>query len=136
MKLSEPEIEELVQRKLEGESYSNIRSELGDLGLNESEIHETIRKIDGKVLDAEMNQKKWGRPNQWYRVGLFIAAFGLILTLGANRGIILQDVSRWIVYAPFFAGIGMMIYGRYARQGPPHTRNQGPDRIRRKRPFK
>jgi hypothetical protein len=67
---------------------------------------------------------------------LFIAAFGLILTLGANRGIILQGVSRWIVYAPFFAGIGMMLYGRYARQTPPDSRNHGPDRIRRKRPFK
>jgi len=136
MKLSEPEIEELVQRKLEGESYTKIRSELDALGLTESEIHEAIRNIDEKVLDSEMNRKQRGRTNQWYRVGLFIAAFGLVLTLGANRGIILQDVSKWIVYAPFFAGIGMMLYGRYARQQTSGKKTQGTERIRRKRPFK
>jgi hypothetical protein len=136
MQLPESDIEDLVREKLEGESYSKIRARLRERGLTEQEIRETIRKIDIKVLDAEMNQRYLGSSRQWYRVGLFIAALGLGLAFGASRGIILGDVPKWIVYAPFFAGIAMMFYGRYSQRRPPGDDRRGPGPIRRKRPFK
>jgi hypothetical protein len=136
VKLPESEIEELVREKLEGESYSKIRARLREQGLTEQEIRVTIRKIDEKVLDTEMNQRHLGSSRQWYRAGLFIAALGLGLAFGASRGIILGDVPKWIVYAPFFAGIAMMLYGRYAQKRPPGDDGRGPGPIRRKRPFK
>jgi len=136
MELHENEIEELVRRKLEGESYAHIRAELGQRGLGEKEIRATIRKIDEKVLDVEIHQKQRSKSNQWYRVGIFIATLGLILTVGANRGIILEGVPKWIVYAPFFAGIVMMLVGRYAKSKPSGGTQSGPGPIRRKRPFK
>jgi hypothetical protein len=136
MELRENEIEELVERKREGKSYAEIRAELGERGLSEQEIRRAIRKIDEKVLDAELNQKQRSKSNQWYRVGIFIATLGLILTLGANRGIILEGVPKWIVYAPFFAGIVMMLAGRYAKPAPSGPKQSGPGPIRRKRPYK
>lgn len=136
MKLPESDIEELVREKLEGESYSKIRDRLRERGLTEQEIRDTIRKVDEKVLGAEMNQRHLGSTRQWYRVGLFIAALGLGLAFGATRGIILEDVPKWIVYAPFFAGIAMMLYGRYSQKKPPGDDGRGPGPIRRKRPYK
>jgi hypothetical protein len=136
VKLPENEIEELVRRKLEGESYSGIRATLGERGFNEEEVHEIIRKIDEKVLDAELNQKQLGKSRQWYRAGLFLASLGLLLTLGTNRGIILEGVPRWVVYTPFFAGIAMMLYGRYWGQKSRRETDRGPGPIRRRRPFK
>jgi hypothetical protein len=136
MKLLDNEIEELVQRKLDGESYTVLRAELGERGLNEKEIRLAVRKIDEKVLDAELHTKPRKKSNQWYRVGIFIATLGLIITLGANRGIILEGIPKWIVYAPFFAGIVMMLIGRYAKPRSSNYQDTVPGPIRRKRPFK
>lgn len=136
MELPEKKIEEMVQRKLEGESYSLIRKELIELGLEEKQVHQTIRTIDEKVLQEELNRKAAGKTRQWYRAGLFLAFVGLILTLGANRGIIMQNIPRWIIYAPFFGGIAIMFYSRYTGNRKSGSKNDGPGRIRRKRPYK
>ncbi|MGW8315526.1 MAG: hypothetical protein ACWGNV_07995 [Bacteroidales bacterium] len=136
MELPDKKIEEMVQRKLEGESYTRIRKELSELGLTEQEVHRTIRSIDEKVLQGELNQKAAGKSRQWYRTGLFLATLGLILTLGANRGIILTNIPRWIIYTPFFGGIALMLYGRYSGKKKPESRDDGPSPIRRKRPYK
>ena len=136
MELPNKKIEEMVQRKLEGESYTQIRKELSELGLEEKQVHQTIRSIDEKVLQEELNRKAAGKTRQWYRAGLFLAFVGLILTLGANRGIIMQNMPRWIIYAPFFGGIAIMFYSRYAGNKRSGSENDGPGRIRRKRPYK
>jgi hypothetical protein len=136
MELHESTIEEMVRQKLDGESYSRIRAELGEQGLSDQEIRQAIRIIDKKVLEAELNQKHLGRSKQWYRAGIFMASLGLILTIGINRRIILEDVPKWIAYAPFFAGIVMMLYARFSRQKPPGSPDPGPGPIRRRRPYK
>lgn len=136
MELPEKKIEEMVQRKLDGESYTLIRKELSELGLEEQELHQAIRSIDEKVLQEELNRKAAGKTRQWYRAGLFLAFVGLILTLGANRGIIMQNMPRWIIYAPFFGGIALMFYSRYSGYRRSGSASDGPGRIRRKRPYK
>ena len=134
--LPESIIQELVEQKLSGESYSAIRSKLGDRGLSEDEIHETIRQVDEKVLQAELREKHLGQTRQWYRAGLFLALLGLILTIGANRGVILENLPKWIVYSPFFAGILLMFYGRMSQRKRPELFEKGTSRIRKKRPYK
>jgi hypothetical protein len=129
-------IEELVQQKLEGKSYTEIRARLREEGLDEEGIRQAIRKIDEQVLEAEVNQRHIGRARQWYRVGFTLAVLGLVLTLSSNQGIILEDTPRWLVYAPFFAGIVLMFYGRMSQRRQQEIYQKGPGRIRRKRPFK
>jgi hypothetical protein len=135
-KIHESDIEELARRKLEGESYSTIRRELRERGQTDEEIRMTIRTIDEKVLYSEMNQRQTVKLKQWYRGGLFLAVLGLLLSVGATRGIILGGIPRWVVYAPFFLGILLMVYGRYAPQKPASPPDRGPGPIRRKRPYK
>ena len=129
-------LDEMVQRKLEGESYSQIRKELSDSGLRGDELRSAMRKIDEKVLEEELNRKAGDRTKQWYRAGMFLALVGLLLTLGASRGIILNNIPRWILYTPFFGGIALMLYSRFAGKRSDSSRNDGPGPIRRKRPFK
>jgi len=135
-KLPDSIIEELVQQKLEGKSYSDIRARLQEDGLDEDSIRQAIRNIDERVLEAEVNQRHVGRARQWYRVGFSLAVLGLVLTLSANQGIILEDTPRWLVYAPFFAGIVLMFYGRMSQRRQKEIYEKGPGRIRRKRPYK
>lgn len=129
-------IEELVQKKLDGASYTEIRSRLKADGFDEEDIRMAIRIIDERVLEAEVNQRYVGRARQWYRVGFFLAVLGLVITLSSNQGIILENTPRWLVYSPFFAGIVLMFYGRMSQRRQREIYDKGPGRIRRKRPYK
>ncbi len=136
MELPESLVIEMAQRKLEGESYSEIRKELATYNLEGDELRRVMKMIDEQVLKEEMNRKAEGRNRQWYLAGVILASVGLLLTLGASRGIILSDMPRWIVYSPFFGGIALMLYSRYAGRKKSEPENEGPGPIRRKRPYK
>ncbi len=136
MILPDHHIEELVQRKLNGESYSLIREELAEKGFTENEIRNLIRQVDERVLKGEIEQGALERGKTWYRAGMALAVIGLLLTLGSNAGWILKGIPRWIVYAPFFAGILLIYYGKWLRKKPPDPIKTGRGRIRGKRPYK
>jgi hypothetical protein len=136
MELPESVLNEMAARKLEGESYNKIRKELAESGLEGDELRKVMRMIDELVLKEEMNRKAEGRTRQWYWAGVILASVGLVLTLGSNRGIILANVPRWIVYSPFFGGIALMLYSRYSGRRRSETEKEGPGPIRRKRPYK
>ena len=139
MELPESTIEELVQLKLDGESYSEIRSRLEKEGLGPEEVSKAIRIIDERVLEAEVSRKNRGKQRLWYRAGFALAVAGLLITVASNQGYLLANAPRWIVYSPFFAGILLMFYGRRAmraQETPKAIREKGPGRIRSKRPYK
>lgn len=135
-KLSESIIKELVQQKLEGESYTKIRSGLAEQGFTDEEIISAIRQVDERVLRAEIEQGSRERGKSWYRIGIAVAITGLILTIGSNAGWILIGIPRWVIYTPFFVGILLMYYGRRLQQRPSDPFNKGASRIRKKRPYK
>ena len=135
-KLSESIIEEMVRQKLEGESYSRIRSGLSNKGFNEEEIRSAIREIDERVLRAEIEKGSRERSKSWYRIGIAVAVTGLIFTIGSNAGWILIGIPRWVIYTPFFVGIILMYYGRRLQQRPSDPFKKGVGRIREKRPYK
>ncbi len=134
--LSESIIKELVQQKLEGESYTKIRSGLAEQGFTDEEIRSAIRQVDERVLRAEIEQGSRERSKSWYRIGIAVAITGLILTIGSNAGWILIGIPRWVIYTPFFVGILLMYYGRRLQQRPSDPFKKGAGRIREKRPYK
>jgi len=135
-KRHENTINELVRQKLEGDSYSQIRSRLTERGLSEEEIKSIIRAVDERVLRAEIDQGNREKAKSWYRIGLALAVTGLLLTIGTNAGWIFHGTPRWIIYSPFFTGILLMYYGRRLQQKQLDPFNRGPGRIRKKRPYK
>ncbi len=135
-KLSESIIKELVQQKLEGESYAQIRSGLAEQGFTDEEIRSAIRQIDERVLRAEIEQGSRARAKSWYRIGLAMAVVGLILTIGTNADWILKGIPRWVIYTPFFVGIMLMYNGRRLQQKESDPFEKGAGRIRKKRPYK
>jgi len=135
-KLSESIIKELVQQKLEGESYTQIRSRLAEQGFTDEEIKSAISQIDERVLRAEIEQGSRERSKSWYRIGIAVAITGLILTIGSNAGWILIGIPRLVIYTPFFVGILLMYYGRRLQQRSSDPFKKGAGRIRKKRPYK
>lgn len=134
--VTESKIEELAREKMKGKSYSTIREELSESGMNDSEIAKLIRQVDELVLSQTLNQASPDRAQQWYRSGLVIAILGLIITIAFNAGIILKNLPAMAIYSPFFVGILVMAYGRYQQKkqaAPPDT---GTGAIRSKRPYK
>ncbi len=134
-KLSEEIIEEFVRQKLEGKSYTLIRTDLGDRGLNKEEVRETIKKIDDRVLIAEMSKQHHSKSRLLYRTGLILAVLGLIMTIASNS-FILTNLPKYVIYSPFFAGILLMLYGRMLRRKPPVLYEKGPGQIKRKRTYR
>lgn len=134
--LPEETIDELVQQKLEGESYSVIRARLTDMGFSKDEIKAIILKVDDRVLQTEVELGRKRKFRSWYIAGLVLAVAGLLLSAGSNAGLILIATPRWLVYSPFFAGILMMFYGRMQQRKQIDNAVTRTDRIRRKRPFK
>ena len=134
--VDESRLEELAREKLEGRSYSDIRKELAESGMPAEEISRLIRKVDERVLGETVQQGRKDRARRWYLSGLILAIAGLILSILFNAGILLENFPALLVYTPFFAGIGIMLYGRYLQRktsGPPKSASGA---IRRKRPYK
>jgi hypothetical protein len=103
---SESRIEELAREKMEGKSYSSIRNELEESGMNDGEISFLLRQVDERVLGETVKQGDRDRAQQWYRTGLILA------------------------------GILVMFYGRSLRKKQSASTDKGTGAIRRKRPFK
>ena len=133
---SESRIEELAREKMEGKSYSSIRDELEESGMNDGEISSLLRQVDERVLGETVKQGDRDRAQQWYRTGLILAVIGLILSIAYNAGIILAYLPALLIYTPFFAGILVMFYGRSLRKKQSASTDIGTGAIRRKRPFK
>jgi len=134
--VSENKIEELAREKMEGKSYSTIREELSESGMADSEITSLIRQVDERVLSQTINQASPDRAQQWYRSGLVLAIIGLILSIAYNAGIVLKNLPAMLVYAPFFAGILVMAYGRYQQKKQSAPPDSGTGAIRSRRPYK
>ena len=133
---SESRIEELAREKMEGKSYSSIRNELAESGMNDGEISSLLRHVDERVLGETVKQEDRDQAQQWYRTGLILAVIGLILSIAYNAGIILAYLPALLIYTPFFAGILVMFYGRSLRKKQSASTDNGTGAIRRKRPFK
>lgn len=135
-KLPDSTIEDYAQQKLEGRSYSEIKSELRGSGLSDDEIRETVRLIDDLVLQAEIDRANRKRYRQIYLAGLTLAIVGLLITIGFNAGVILAGWSRLLVYSPFFGGIVLMIYARMLQRKQHDPFDNSTGKIRSKRPNK
>ena len=134
--VDESRLDELAREKLEGRSYSDIRNELAASGMPAEEISRLIRKVDEKVLGETVQQGRMDRAGQWYRSGLILAIAGLLLSILFNAGILLESLPAILIYTPFFAGIAVMVYGRYLQRKPSGSSRPSSGAIRRKRPYK
>lgn len=134
--VDESRLEELAREKLKGRSYSDIRKELAESGMPAEEISRLIRKVDERVLGETLHQGRKNRARQWYLSGLILAIAGLILSILFNAGILLENLPAILVYTPFFAGIGIMLYGRYLQRQTSGSSKSASGAIRRKRPYK
>lgn len=129
-------IEDLARKKLEGNSYSEIRAELNESGKTPEEIRELIRQVDEKVLSNAVSEGRVDKAQSWYRGGMILAVLGLILSITFNAGLLLKSYPPLIVYSPFIAGILLMFYGRMMQRRKPDKKQEGPSPIRKKRPYK
>lgn len=129
-------IDELAGEKLEGKSYSEIRSELMESGMSADEISKIIRQVDEKVLAEATSGAMPDKAKQIYRGGLILAVIGLALSIAFNAGLILRSFKPLAVYAPFLAGILLMFYARLLQRRKPEDEPKGPGPIRKKRPYK
>jgi hypothetical protein len=134
--IPENKIEELVREKLDGKSYSLIRKELIASGMMEEDIGRLIRLVDEKVLNETTLAGGRKKVQQWYRLGQVLAIAGLLLTIAFNTGTVLAKLPSLIVYAPFFAGILVMIYGKAIQRKDPGPLEKSPGAIRKRRPYK
>jgi hypothetical protein len=129
-------IEELAREKLEGKSYSEIRTALSEEGLSENEISQLIRKVDERVLEETVRSGSKTPFRQWYNAGLVLALAGLALSVVFNAGLILRNFPAMAVYSPFLAGILLMFYARMMQRRGAGRSEKGTGAIRKKRPYK
>ena len=132
----ESRIEELAREKIAGKSYSMIREELTESGMSDEDISQLIRQVDERVLSEAVKQGSPDRARQWYRFGFILALIGLVLSIAYNAGIILTYLPALLIYSPFFAGILVMVYGRFLQRKQSIPADSGTGAIRRKRPYK
>jgi len=133
---SESKIEELAREKIDGKSYSEIRTELLESGMTEGEALSLIRKVDERVLKESTNLGDRKRAQQWYRFGFVLAIAGLILSIAYNAGTLFENLPALVLYTPFFAGILVMIYGKAIQRKQSNPSEKGLGTIRRRRPYK
>ena len=129
-------LEDLVRDKLEGKSYSVIRQELRDSGMEEEDIGRLIRQVDERVLQETVEEGRRQRTPQWYRLGLALALGGLLLTIAYKAGIVFPRVPALLIYSPFLAGVIMMSYGKMAEKKTSDPKPRKPGAIRKTRPYK
>lgn len=102
-KMSEKSLEELVQMKLDGVTYSEIKEELKQEGLEEGEIKILIQQIDQRVL----NQVDHQTHKSWKAEVQIIGFISLFLGLG----ILLLTMINFYKIKIIFIPIGLIIFG-------------------------
>jgi hypothetical protein len=129
-------IKRLVRDQLDGMSFSEIRKRLLEEGWSEEGVRDLIREVDKRVLEAAVNEGRQDKNRQINRIGLILAVAGLAISIGFNRGLILQRLPAVVVYTPFFLGILVMFYARMTRGRTMTNRDNRSGPIRKRRPFK
>lgn len=102
---------EYYPRKQQGESYSTIRKELIERGLNEEQIKVVIRSIDNKILQETIAVSNIKKGNQLLIMGLIISSIGFILTIGTYSGWINIGNVYVFAYGPIISGFGFIGIG-------------------------
>ena len=129
-------IHRLAREKMEGKSYSTIRKELAEAGMDNEGISRLIRQVDDRVLRETVLQGSRQKVQNWYRTGLILAIAGLVISIAYNGGILLKGLPAWLAYSPFLAGIVLMIYARTLQRKKSDPPDDGTGPIRKRRPYK
>ena len=102
---------ELLPRKQQGESYSVLRKEMEERGLNEEQIKVVIRSIDNKILQGAVSEAKGKWANQIIYIGFFLALIGILITYGTYTNIINTGNYFILSFGPILSGVGLILFG-------------------------
>jgi hypothetical protein len=109
-------LDNLVQRKIKGESYTSIKEELISKSIEDEKIKEILKNVDRQVLRFEANKSIKAKNTETKITGYVLLIIGLILTLGSSLGLFNIGNYLIIAYGPILAGFGLIVFG-YTRSG-------------------
>lgn len=106
---------EYYTKKIEGQSFSEIRKELEVKGLTKEQIKAVIRSIDNRVISGELSKSNKSAGRQLIYMGLVLTTLGLFITIGTYSGFINMGDSFMLSYGPIFGGVGLIGIGMNKR---------------------
>lgn len=89
--------------------FAQVRADLKTLGYEEEYIDQVIRYIDNKLISGDFQKVNKRAGREYFYVGLFLLAAGLIGSLGTYFGIIDVGNAYVITYGPIIVGLGMTV---------------------------
>lgn len=102
---------EFLPKKVAGMSYSEIRNELTQRGVDEEGVRIVIRSIDNKILSGEYSKTANSKKSAFFWIGLVVFLLGLFLTLGTYTGVINTGNSYIVAFGPLLGGLFLMSSG-------------------------
>lgn len=93
-------------------AFDQVRRQLESERLPEQEIKMIVTLVDDEVQSRLLGQSKKSGFNQMIFVGLFLALFGLVFTIGSLAGFFSKGIGMVIfAYGPLFAGLAILFAG-------------------------
>ncbi|MCE7990732.1 MAG: hypothetical protein HEP71_02080 [Roseivirga sp.] len=89
--------------------FGQVRADLKTLGHEDEYIDQVIRYIDNKLIAGDFQKVGKKLNREYFYVGIFLLAAGLISTLGTYFGIIDIGNVYVITYGPIAAGLGLIV---------------------------
>lgn len=88
---------------------SKVRKVLEKENYPESEIREVIRQLDNELQRRAFQKSHRSNADHLIIVGIVLAAFGLVVTVGTFTGLIPSGNSFLLAYGPILGGISISV---------------------------
>ncbi len=121
----EENVQFVIQRKQGGDSFTDIRMELQNQGLEAEYVSEIIKEADEQLLNgmiaaSERKQLNWARP-----VGYLLILIGAGFSIAISFGFTPIKGVHVLWYGPILSGLGLMYYDNKRRVAERRRQRRG-----------
>ena len=109
-------IKEYLEKKREGMDYTQIRKELREQQIEDSDIKKIVQEIDDRILAEEFEKSGKSVSEKMQIGGWFFTAAGIIFTLGRYANITFFHENYLLSYGSLIVGLTLLFYGYFKKR--------------------
>ncbi len=109
-------IKEYLEKKREGMDYTQIRKDLSEKQIEDSDIKKIVQEIDDRILAEEFEKSGKSASEKMQIGGWFFTAVGIIFTLGRYTNITFFHENYLLSYGSLIVGLTLLFYGYFKKR--------------------
>lgn len=101
-----------IEEARNGKDFGELRNELKQLGLDDQDIKEIIKFVDTQRINHAINNAKKKHKREYFLLGCFLIAIGLIVTLLTFLGLFEMGNTYLLSFSTILTGVALITSNR------------------------